>query len=202
MQRSPSDFKTIAIAVALILAGCAEFGWNPLDPRYGELQPQDYPPLPAMSYEVRTLRDASVISDQTYDKEADTLLQRRDWRTAPPEPVHASMIVLRHASGGSLTPPGTPQEAAGYWPELATKRLRFYTLFQSQNAVGPVHWQRFTKGPNICVMFSQAWNVGGSAGSETARRIVAGFYCAPPARELTEGQAETIVRSVRIRDFG
>lgn len=186
---------TIAV-LSYGLVGCDEFGWNPLAPGPDDpLAAVDLPPPTEMTFTLPTLEKASIQNDRSYDEDTDILVRKRDWNAASADTVEAGLLVRRRLSGGPVPIPNDPRDAVAYWHRLTLRHLRFYDLYESRNSIGPVLWRRFTMGPKICVMFVQGWTP-----DSAAARAVAGYYCAAPGTALTEGQAESVVRSVRLRE--
>jgi hypothetical protein len=186
------------IALCGCLTACDEFGWNPLDPdRLAvETANRDYAPPILLEIAIPTLNDSASFFDQSLDAETGLLQRRRTWRGPPDNDVAASLMEIRALSGESLGDPPSPMQATEAWEQLSQRRLDFQTLFQSTNAIGPVLWRRFLMGPSICVAFSQGW---APDGGEPTRHLM-GYYCAASGDALSDGQAETVVRSVRLRE--
>ncbi|MEQ8440341.1 MAG: hypothetical protein RIM33_18295 [Alphaproteobacteria bacterium] len=141
-----------------------------------------------------TLNDSASFFDERRDPDRGLLLRRRTWQGPPERDVVASLIDVRRLDGTPMPPPPVPSEARNEWPRLAQRHLEFQTLYESRNAIGPVQWRRFVMGSHICVLFTQAW---GPDDMEPQRHLL-GYYCAASGQELTDGQAETVVRSVRV----
>jgi len=186
------------LAICAISTGCDEIGWNPLDP--DELSGRsanhvDAPPI-LLEIAVPTLADSASFYDARTERETGLQIRRRSWRGPPSNDVSASLIEIRHIDAAPLGDPPAPDQIMSYWPQLAQRQLIFQVLYSSRNAIGPVLWRRFVMGPQICVMFTQGWSPDG--GPPT--RHLLGHYCAPSGVELSDGQAETVVRSVRIRE--
>jgi|GEM_PF-951417 len=180
-----------------IVTGCDEFGWNPLDPEAlaaGSTNQSEFQPV-LLDFSVPTLNDSASFFDERRDPDRGLLLRRRTWQGPPEQDVLASLIDIRRLDGTPMTEaPPVPSAARSHWPRLEQRQLVFQTLYASENAVGTVQWRRFVMGPQICVLFTQAW------GPDEAMplRHLLGFYCAPSGQELSDGQAETVVRSVRV----
>ena len=186
------------LVVCLALTACDELGWNPLDPEALARDSTNQVGAPAiiLAFSLPTLNDSASFDDERVDPETGELQRRRSWRGPPENDVAASLIEIRRVDGGAMPPAPDPVEATAYWQRLADRRLDFRDAYESENAIGPVVWQRFIMGSNICVIFSQGWTPDGGP----PRRHLVGYYCAPSGTELSAGQAETVVRSVRVRD--
>lgn len=191
------------LVLCAVLPGCDELGWNPLDTQRiaAENANRTFAPPILLDIAVPTLSDSASFFDESLDEETGILNRRRTWRGPPGNDVAASLMELRRLDGAELGEPVPPDLAVRYWEVLGQRQLVFQKLYQSQNAVGPVLWRRFTMGPAVCVLFTQGWSPQGwSPGSGTPTRHLLGYYCAPSGQQLTDGQAETVVRAVRVRE--
>jgi hypothetical protein len=181
-----------------LLAACDELGWNPLDTseaaRIAQMREGTIPIL--LQIDVPTLTDGASFYDEQWDRETDVLKRRRTWRGPPGNDVSASLLELRHKDGTPMGDAPTPEEATRNWDILAQRELVFQDLYSSRNAVGPVLWRRFTMGPNICVSFAQGYSPDG----DIPARHLLGYYCAPAGEAFSDGQAETVVRAIRVQE--
>lgn len=186
------------LVLCALLPGCDEFGWNPLDTERiaAENANRTFAPPILLDIAVPTLSDSASFFDESLDEETGILNRRRTWRGPPDNDVAASLLERRRLDGAALGEPPLPSIAARHWERLSQRQLVFQTLYESRNAIGPVLWRRFTMGPAICVLFSQGWSPDGAAPT----RHLVGYYCAPSGQALTDGQAETVIRAVRVRE--
>lgn len=196
--------KMFSILLAcLVLSGCDELGWNPLDPTMlGASSATSYDaPAIMLAFSLPTLNDSASFYDEMFNPETGELQRRRSWRGPPENDVSASLVEVRRLDGGELFAPPEPEDAIRFWQRLINRTIDFEDRYESENAIGPVLWQRFVTGSNICVVFSQGWSPDGwpAAGTAPTRHLV-GYYCAPSGTALSAGQAETVVRAVRVRD--
>jgi len=193
----------LTLSAPVTLTACNEFGWNPLDPRYqasAEAEKKDavtasVPPS-QLSYSLSVFEGGSSIYDEYVDVENARIERRRDWSGNVDYPARGGIVTIQATGQGQVTPLQDPADAQPFWPVFSHKTLVFEKLFQSENALGGVRWRRFTVAGSVCVMFTQTL-IGAS---NIPRRNLAGYYCAPPGTGLSEGQAETVVQSVRVRD--
>lgn len=193
----------LILAACLALSACDELGWNPLDPEALSAEPENAVNAPAivLAFSLPTLNDSASFYDERIDQETQELQRRRSWRGPPENDVSASLIEIRRLDGGEMAAPPPPSQATAFWQRLSDRNLDFRDVYESTNAVGPVIWQRFVTGANICVIFSQGWSPDGWTPDGTPpKRHLVGYYCAASGEELSAGQAETVVRAVRVRD--
>lgn len=188
----------LILAICTLSTGCDEFGWNPLDPERGKWRSANRADLATILLEidVPTLSDTASFFESRIDPSSGLIQRRRTWRGPPGANVAASLMEMRSVEGVPLGEPPTPKEAAAYWDILAQREKTYQVLYKSANAIGPVLWQRFTMGPQICLLFTQG--VAPDGGEPT--RHLLGYYCAAAGAALTDGQAETVVRSVRVQE--
>lgn len=188
------------LAACGFTAGCDEFGWNPLDPESPDTFSANRTVVPAppvlLQMDLPTLNDSASFYDERRDLEQALLIRRRTWRGPPGNAVEASMIEIRHLEYVPIGAAPTPSDAVIYWERLKIRNLDFQVLYESRNAVGPVLWRRFVMGPQVCVLFTQ----GVAPESEAITRHLLGYYCAAPGEPFTDGQAETVVRAVRVQE--
>lgn len=184
--------------ICLIASGCDEVGWNPLDPRNVSAPRESASALPPiiLRIDVPTLDDGATFYDTRQDPEAGLIFRRRTWRGPPEADVAASLMEVRRIDGAAMAPAPAPSQAVANWQSLSQRSLDFQVLFASRNALGPVQWRRFVMGPRICVVFSQ----GVALDEEPPTRHVLGYYCAAAGDPLSDGQAETVVRAVRVQE--
>ncbi|MCR9221337.1 MAG: hypothetical protein NXI21_14020 [Alphaproteobacteria bacterium] len=206
--RKPAVARLFAIAlVGGFAAGCdavgldGGIGLDALTPDEHLFQSVDEddpraPPATVMRFDVPTLADASSLLSTRINEDEAIFERRRVWRTADAAGVHASIVVQSRTNGREIDYPSDMREAIRLWPDLLLKNVAFGTLYQSRNALGEVLWRRFEAGGQLCVLFQQG--IGPNPGE--ALRRVAGYYCAPAGDAFTPGQAETVVRSVRLVD--
>lgn len=190
-QRVGKVIRGGLVVAILGLGGCAEFGWNPLDPDYVPPEKQvDLPRPKTLAFDLGTLADvpatykAEILSDPL---RAD---RRKSWTGDVDRQPQASLVLRHSMTDKPLAFPQDPKDAVAYWPDMAWRSLDFQTLYETRNRLGPALWRRFVMGPFTCVMMNQT--VGQTA--------LAGYYCSPAAEELSDGQAETVVQSVRFED--
>lgn len=190
----------LIIAACAGLSACDEFGWNPLDPDSTDSFSANHPPPEApvllMELDLPTLTDSASFYDQRVDIDRGLLIRRRTWRGPPGNDVAASMMEIRGSEENPLGEPPHPSAAARVWEVLSHRQLDFQILFSSRNAVGPVLWRRFVMGPQVCVLFSQGITPNGTV---TTRHLL-GYYCSPSGVGLTDGRAETVIRSVKLQE--
>lgn len=191
------------LVLGIPLFGCNELGWNPLDPRnqVAEETAKETAMIESvkpsqLSYSLSVFEGGSSIYDEYVDVENALIERRRDWSGSPEYPAKGGLVSIQAAGQNKVTPLADPSEATSLWKRFTHKTLVFETLYRSENALGDVLWRRFTQTGSVCVMFSQT--LTGAAG--IPRRNLAGYYCAPPGVGLSEGQAETVVQSVRVWD--
>lgn len=186
------------LLLCVIPTGCDEFGWNPLDPEYQSANSTNQTKIPAilLKFSVPTLNDSASFFDERTDPETGVITRRRTWRGPPGNDVSASILENRYLSGAVLGTPPQPELAVQYWDQLRQRQLDFKVLYASENAIGAVQWRRFVMGAKVCVVFSQGW----SAGNSPPTRHIMGYYCAAAGHPLTDGQAETVVQSVRVQE--
>ena len=183
--------------VAVIVPACAEFGYNPLDP---DFQPEEERAAidqssTLLSYDLVTLSDGVSLADKTYHDEGAILETRRDWKGRVTDAPTASMVLLE-ATGATMPPvPGDPKEARGLWKQYNWRTVEYFDLYETHNSIGHVLWRRFLVGGRLCVIFQQGW--GGLEGA-TASHVLAGYYCNSPGDSFSDGQAETVVQSIRV----
>jgi hypothetical protein len=185
-------------AICLTVAGCESAGWSPLGPQQNSdlrESTSDLPPI-VLRIDVPTLDDGATFYDARVDPDSGMIYRRRTWRGPPGADVAASLLEVRRADGAAMDPAPAPSQAVANWQTLSQRKLDFQVLFGSENALGPVQWRRFLMGPRICVVFSQG--VAPDAGPPT--RHVMGYYCAAAGDGLSDGQAETVVRAVRVQE--
>ncbi len=130
--------------------------------------------------------------------EEGVLEQRRDWRGPPDYPAEAA-LVLRRQVGAPEKPlvsagDADPMDALAHWPKFQARTPTPQTLYATTNALGPALWRRFLAGPEICLVFHQRF----ADAADLVRRSLSGYFCAPPGEALSEGQAETVLQSVRV----
>ncbi|NMM44672.1 hypothetical protein HH303_09280 [Rhodospirillaceae bacterium KN72] len=150
-----------------------------------------------LDFRVPTLDGAASFYDERFELESDLYFRRRTWRGPPDNDIAASLMEIRRLDNAPMAEPPAPDAAASYWDILARRHLTFQTLYSSMNAIGPVLWRRFTMASQICVIFSQSWKADVSA---PATRTIVGYYCAPSGEEFSDGQAETVVRAVILKE--
>ncbi len=188
------------LAACAVAPGCDEIGWNPLDPESPDTFSANRTVVPAppvlLQMDLPTLNDSASFYDERRDLENALLLRRRTWRGPPGNAVEASLIEIRHLEYVPIGAPPPPSGAAQYWDRLKARSLDFQVLYESRNAVGPVLWRRFLMGPQICVLFTQ----GVAPESDAITRQLLGYYCAAPGEPFTDGQAETVIRAVRVQE--
>ncbi len=197
----------LGVLVIGLAGGCNELGWNPLDPAFQaeqerkafeELGPR--PPPARLSISLDVFDGGSSLYEERPVLEEGVLEQRRDWRGRPDYPAMAALVLRRQigAPEDPLTSAGDvdPIDALAHWPDFQARNPTPQTLYATTNALGPALWRRFIAGPEICVVFHQ--RVAEADG--LVRRSLSGYFCAPPGESLTEGQAETVVQSVRVWD--
>lgn len=191
------------LAVAAALAGCNEFGWNPLDPNSpsGAESAADpaavaVVPQTRLTYSLSVFEGGSSLYDEYVDQENGQIERRRDWSGPADYPARGGLVSVQAMGQGQVQPVEDPADAQVYWATFAHKTLVFEKLYQSENSLGRVLWRRFTAAGNVCVMFSQTLTGAGNL----PRRKLAGYYCAPAGIGLSEGQAETVIQSVRVWD--
>lgn len=191
-----------AAALALGLAACDSVVLAPFteDERNFREVPADDPRAPRprtrLGLDLPTLEGASSLVTTRIAPGAGLHERRRSWRTGAPDGLSASIVLRRRLDGGEIAVPGDIREALKLWPELAVKTADYEPLHHSRNALGRVFWRRFVIGGRICVLFQQG--VGPDPDAPTRR--LAGYYCAAAGDGLTPGQAESVVRAVRLVD--
>lgn len=193
----------LSVLAMVSLAGCNEFGWNPLDPNYqsstdAKQKSEVIATVPAtqLSYSLSVFEGGSSIYDEYVDIENALVERRRNWRGTADYPAHGGLVSVQATGRGQVTPIPDPADAKTFWSNFTHKTLLFETLYESENSLGTVLWRRYTMAGSVCVMFSQTL-IGAS---QLPRRNLVGYYCAPPGVGLSEGQAETVVQSVRVWD--
>jgi len=203
MNKSPRRALPLFLALlgALAIAACAQVGLQALSPGDHLFQSVDEddpraPPATAMRFDLETLEGTSSLLSTRVNEDDAIFERRRVWRSADPTDVHASILIQSRTNGRPISYPADVREAIRLWPDLFLKNAAFAELIQSRNALGPVLYRRFEAGGQLCVLFQQG--LGPNPG-EVMRRV-AGYYCSPVGDGLTAGQAETVVRSVRLVD--
>jgi hypothetical protein len=190
-----------ALAGALAAAACEQVGLDAVSPGDYRFQPVEeddprVPPATVMQFDLETLEGASSLLSTRVNEDERVVERRRVWRTADPGAVHASILIQSRTNGREISYPSDIREAVKLWPALYLKNVAFAELIQSRNALGPVLYRRFEAGGQLCVLFQQ----GLGPNPDQVMRRVAGYYCAPIGDGLTPGQAETVVRAVRLID--
>lgn len=192
-----------SVLALLLLVGCNEFGWNPLDPKYHasadakrESAMIAAVPTTQLSYSLSVFEGGSSIYDEYVDVENALVERRRSWRGTADYPASGGLVSVQATGQGRVVPIADPADAKVFWSNFTHKTLVFETLYESENSLGTVLWRRYTVAGSVCVMFSQTLIGAG----KLPRRNLAGYYCAPPGVGLSEGQAETVVQSVRVWD--
>lgn len=203
MNKSPRRIAALLFAClgALAASACEQVGLEALSPGDYRFQPVEeadprVPPTTAMQFDLETLEGTSSLLSTRLNEDLQIVERRRVWRTADPGAVHASILIQSRTNGREISYPGDIREAVKLWPDLSMKNVAFAELIQSKNALGPVLYRRFEAGGQICVLFQQ----GLGPNPDQVMRRVAGYYCAPVGDGLTPGQAETVVRAVRLVD--
>ncbi|MEQ8603578.1 MAG: hypothetical protein RIB45_09675 [Marivibrio sp.] len=203
MNKSPRRAAPpfLALLVAFALAACEQVGLEALSPGEHLFQTVDEddpraPPPTVMQFDLETLEGTSSLLSTRVNEDDAVFERRRIWRTADPTGVHASILIQSRTNGRVISYPGDVREAITLWPDLYLKNAAFAALIQSRNALGPVFYRRFEAGGQLCVLFQQGL---GPNPNEVMRRV-AGYYCAPVGDGLTAGQAETVIRAVRLVD--
>lgn len=187
-------------ASVFLLAACDGISMPSFDMDFITVEEDDprLPPPTSLRFAIDVLEGGSSLLEQRLYEDVGLLERRRLWRGPPPDSASASLIVTRRLDGGELPEAGDPKFAVGHWKALALKTTVFDALYESENALGPVRWRRFTVAGNACVILQQGWG----AEPEVTTRLITGYYCQPPGVELTPGQAETVVRAVTLWDGG
>ena len=111
----------------------------------------------------------------------------------------AGIVLSQAQPAPPLTDPRKPDELVSLWPALRDKRPAFGNLVQSRNALGPVRWRRAAIGTAACVLFVQRWSDGDPGAPDGKPSTLSGYYCNPGGVPLAPGAAETVVRSITLR---
>ncbi len=183
---------------ALVLSGCDGVTLPDFDLDFITVEEDDprLPPPTKLRFNIYVLEGGSSLLEQRLYEEVGLLERRRLWRGPPPDSASASLVVTRKLDDGPLPAAGDPQYAIGHWKSLDLKTTVFDALYESENALGPVRWRRFTVAGQSCVALQQGWGPE----PEITTRLITGYYCQPPGVQLTPGQAETVVQSVTLWD--
>ncbi|MDP6350599.1 MAG: hypothetical protein QF827_00035 [Alphaproteobacteria bacterium] len=118
------------------------------------------------------------------------------WHGPGYSPHIAGILLSESVSGPPISDAQDPMVVLGHWPVFQNKRAAFGELIGTQNVLGPVLWRRCRVVTRTCVVFLQRW--GGETGASPVTTLT-GYYCASPGETLAPGAAETVVRSIGIR---
>ena len=181
--------------------GCDSVGLDALSPGdyvFQSVSPDDSRAQTgtALRFNLPTLDLASSLLFTRLNEDEGIFERKRVWRTPGQTGIQASIIMQTRTNGREISVPTDVREAIKLWPDLYLRKPAFGKLYQTENSLGPVLWQRFEAGGQLCVLFQQG--VGPNPG-ETLRRI-AGYYCAAAGDSLTPGQGETVVQSIQLID--
>lgn len=187
-----------AALAAAGLTGCEKMSLPSFDLDFVTVEEDDprLPPPTKLRFDIDVLDGGSSLLEQRLFEEVGLLERRRLWRGPPPDSASASLIVTRRLDGDPVPEAGDPKFAIEHWRYLSNKTVTFDALYESENAIGPVYWRRFTVAGNACVILQQGWGPE----PDVTTRLITGYYCQPPGVELSPGQAETVIRSVTLWD--
>ncbi len=184
--------KVFALTLALFqLNACAEFDWNPLDPRF--VAPEDKREVPApelIHYNLSIFKTHNPIFFENKIYDPKPILQRSfNW-----EPIKKfspfGKIRLWHSLDKAPAPQAQdPKEIISSLDPFKSKKIQYLNYVETKNSLGPVEWRRVSVGPDICVIFQQNWK----------EALVTGYFCAGAGKALSSGQAETVIQSIEVK---
>ncbi len=193
-----------ASLAGLCLAGCNELGWNPLDPAFTQRQQQtelervkEGRPVLEVDLALDVFSGGSNRFSEQADFDARTIERRRFLEGGPRYPAYASLVLKEAFDGGQVSSFADPKDSIALWRDVERSNLGFETLYETRNDYGPALWRRVTSRGRICVVFQQAIQRESGAGDA----VLNGYYCSPAGEGLSEGQAEYVVQSIRLRDI-
>ena len=111
----------------------------------------------------------------------------------------AGIVLSQAQPPPPLTDPKDLEGLTGRWSALRDKQPAFGKLVQTQNALGPALWRRAAIGTAACVLFVQRWPDGIAGAPDGKPTTLSGYYCNPGGVPLAPGAAETVVRSITLR---
>ncbi len=181
------------LIAVLLLGGCTEFGWNPLDPKEWE-DPQIPVPAVAVSWRTPPLSGREAVRRTLRQEDGDYVIEHR-WPRARGTQAHAGLRLEGRASAEMRAARlANPAEGAADWPELAVRSLteRGEVFLQADpRAGGDWLWQRALVGPELCVLFARV-PVAEPDGLQS------GYFCQPAGDPLSDGQATGVVGDLTI----
>ena len=183
-----------ASVLALGLAGCAELGWNPLDPK--EWSPPPMPiPARAVSWATPVLDGREPIRTARRVEETGGYVEAYRWTrgsalqaqgalhlTGQEDPAWRARVLAR------------PVDAKALWPDLEVRSVQEAgeVFVQADPARGgDWFWQRALLGPELCVLFARV-------AAREPEGMQAGFLCRGAGDPLSEGQAAGVVEALSI----
>lgn len=185
------------LIVLPLLGGCAEFGWNPLDPKEWE---DPAIPVPAVSVVWRTppLDGRESVRRSLRQDDGDYVVEYR-WPRTRGTQAHAGLRLEGKVSAtvrqARLADPGN---GAADWPELAMRSLAEpgkVFLQADPLAGGDWLWQRALVGPELCVLFARV-------PASEPDGLHSGYFCQPAGDPLSDGQAAGVVGDLVIAPQG
>lgn len=189
-------FLPILVMLGLVLVGCAK-------PRTS-MPPGDSVTLPnaksRLGLAVSTLPGEATAVRYT-SRDGRYIEETAAWGGTGYRNAFAGLSLSQASPAPPLTNPSDPEAVAKLWPTLREKQPAIGKLVQSRNSLGPVIWRRASIGTSACVLFVQRWAESDPAAPNAKASNLSGFYCNAPGIPLAPGAAETVVRSISLRQM-
>ena len=183
-----------ASVLVLGLAGCAELGWNPLDPKEWSPPPM---PLPARQvvWGTPALDGREPVRAVRWIEDTGSYIETYRWTRASGAQAQGALRLSGLEDPAWRTRAlSRPVEVKALWPDLDVRSL------QQQGEVyvqadpgrgGDWFWQRALLGPELCVLFARA-------PAAEPDGMQAGFFCQGAGEPLSEAQAAGVVEALSI----
>ncbi len=107
----------------------------------------------------------------------------------------AELMLIEALTAKSLDVPDDPRDELINFTALIDLKTIFGQLYQSNTAMGPAVWRRFTAGGRACIIFSQRW---GDGPKTPVNRTLFGYYCAASGATFTLRDARAMLRTIGI----
>lgn len=185
------------LIILFALGGCAEFGWNPLDPKeWGD--PKMAVPAFSVSWPTVPLHGRDTIARRYWREDGGYVAEFR-WTRKQAVQAHAALRLEGQVPAATRKAVlAEPVSVAQGWPELAIR---------SMSETGPIYvqpdpkgggdwlWQRALVGPELCVLFARV-----PAAEPTG--LQSGWFCHAPGEALSEAQGAGLLADLAIQTPG